>query len=88
MDDGLNSIRNYGYPLGNNVRFVGDLIGMVSLGLAAKAYNTAVESVQKETASLLKRDCRARAAHPGAVDYVSEIVRRAARARWRISQSG
>ena len=61
---------------------------MLYLGLAAKAYNTAVESFQKETASLRKRDCRARAAHLSAVDYVIEIARRAAAARWRISQSG
>jgi len=54
---------------------------MLYLGLAAKAYNTAVESFQKETASLRKRDCRARAAHLSAVDYVSEIARRAAAAR-------
>ena len=57
-------------------------------GIRAKRYDIAAEPVQKETASLLKRDCRARAAHPGAVDYVSEIARRAARARWGISQSG
>jgi TATA-binding protein-associated factor Taf7 len=53
-----------------------------------KRYNIAVESVQKETASLLKRDCRARATHPSAVDYMSEIAKKAARARWGISQSG
>ena len=41
---------------------------MVSLELVAKRYNIAVESVQKETASLLKRGCRARATHPSAVD--------------------
>ena len=46
------------------------LIGMVSLEFVAKRYNIAAESVQKETASLLRRDCRARAAHPGAVNYV------------------
>ena len=61
---------------------------MVSLEFAVKRYNIAVESVQKETASLLKRDCRARATHPGAVDYMSEIAKKAARARWGISQSG
>lgn len=61
---------------------------MLSPGLVAKRYNTQVESFQKETASLRKRDCRARAAHPSAVDYVSEIARRAAMARWGISQSG
>ena len=43
---------------------------MVSLEFAAKRYNIAMESVQKETASLLKRDCRARATHPSAVDYI------------------
>jgi hypothetical protein len=43
---------------------------MVSLELVAKRYNIVAESVQKETASLLKRDCRARATHPGAVDYI------------------
>jgi hypothetical protein len=43
---------------------------MVSLEFVAKRYNVATESVQKETASLLKRGCRARATHPGAVDYI------------------
>jgi len=61
---------------------------MVSLEFAVKRYNIAVESVQKETASLLKRGCRARATHPGAVDYMCEIDKKAARARWIISQSG
>jgi hypothetical protein len=41
---------------------------MVSLGFVTKRCNIAVKSVQKETASLRKRDCRARAAHPSAVD--------------------
>jgi hypothetical protein len=44
--------------------------GMVSLDFVAKRCNISVGSVQKETASLLKRDCRARAAHPSAVDYI------------------
>ena len=43
---------------------------MVSLEFAAKRYNIAVESIQKETAPLQKRDCRARATHPSAVDYI------------------
>ena len=43
---------------------------MVSLEFVAKRYNIAAESVQKETASLRKRDCRARATHPSAVDYM------------------
>ncbi len=43
---------------------------MVPLEFAAKRYNIAVESVQKETVSPLKRDCRAKATHPGAVDYI------------------
>ena len=43
---------------------------MVSLEFVAKRYNIAAESVQKETASLRKRDCRARAIHPSAVDYM------------------
>ncbi len=43
---------------------------MVSLEFAVKRYNIAVESVQKETVSLLRRDCRARATHPSAVDYM------------------
>jgi hypothetical protein len=43
---------------------------MVSLEVAAKRYNTAVESVQKETVSLPKRDCQARATHPSAVEYI------------------
>ena len=51
-------------------------------------YNIAAESVQKETASLLKRGCRARATHPGAVGYMCETAKKAARARWVLSQSG
>jgi hypothetical protein len=43
---------------------------MVSLEFVAKRYNIAVESVQKETVSLQKRDCRARATHPSAVGYM------------------
>jgi len=43
---------------------------MVSLEFVAKRYNIAAESVQKETVSLQKRDCRARATHPSAVDYI------------------
>ena len=46
------------------------LIGMVSLEFVVKRYNVAAESVQKETASLFQRDCRARAAHPSVVDYM------------------
>jgi len=66
---------------------------MVSLEFAAKGYNIPVESVQKETASLLKRGCRARATHPSAVDYMitkqrSEVTKKAAAARCGINQSG
>jgi len=43
---------------------------MVSLESVTNRYNIAAESVQKETASLLKRDCRARATHPSVVDYM------------------
>ena len=43
---------------------------MVSPEPMAKRHNYAAGPVQKETASLLKRDCRARATHPGAVDYM------------------
>jgi len=43
---------------------------MVSLKFVAKRYNIAAELVQKETASLQKRDCQARATHPSAVDYM------------------
>jgi hypothetical protein len=43
---------------------------MVSLESAAKRYNYGAGSVQKETASAQKRGCRARAAHPGAVNYI------------------
>jgi hypothetical protein len=43
---------------------------MVSLESVTNRYNISAKSVQKETASLFKRDCRARAAHPGAVDYI------------------
>ena len=32
-----------------------------------RGYNVAVRSVEKETASLSQRDCRARATHPSAV---------------------
>jgi hypothetical protein len=46
---------------------------MVSLEFAVKRYNIAVESVQKETASLLKRGCLARATHPGAVEYIITV---------------
>jgi len=53
-----------------------------------KRYNIAAESVQKETASLRERDCRAKATHPGAVDYMSEIDKKAAGVGWGISQSG
>jgi hypothetical protein len=43
---------------------------MVSLEFVVKRYNIEMESVRKETASLQKRDCRARATHPSAVDYM------------------
>jgi hypothetical protein len=43
---------------------------MASLKFVVKRNNIAVESVQKETVSLHKRDCRARATHPSAVDYI------------------
>jgi hypothetical protein len=43
---------------------------VVSLEFAVKRYNIAMESVQKETVSLLKGDCQARATHPSAVDYI------------------
>jgi hypothetical protein len=52
-----------------------------------KRYNFAVESVQKETASLQKRDCRARAKKPTAKQR-GEIDKKAAIAGWGISQSG
>ena len=55
---------------GHNTWFVVGLLGMVSLEFVAKRYNIAVKSAQKETASLQKRSCRARATHPGAVDYM------------------
>ena len=45
-----------------------------------KRYNIAVESVQKETASLHKRDCRARATHPSAVDYM--VVKQSGFGKW------
>ena len=35
-----------------------------------RGYSVAVRSVEKETASLSQRDCRARAAHPSVVDYI------------------
>jgi hypothetical protein len=43
---------------------------MVSLEFVVKRYNIEMESVRKETASLQKIDCRARATHPSAVDYM------------------
>jgi len=43
---------------------------VVSLEFVAKRYTIAVESAQKETVSLQKRDCRARTTHPSAVDYM------------------
>ena len=43
---------------------------MVPLQFVAKRYKIGVESVQKETASPQRRDCRARATHPSAVDYM------------------
>jgi len=55
---------------GHDIRFVVGPVGMVTLDFVARRYNIVVESVQKETASLQKRDCRARATHPGAVDYI------------------
>ena len=61
---------------------------MESLEFMVKRYNIAAESVQKETASLRERDCRAKATHPGAVDYMSEIDKKAAGVGWGISQSG
>jgi hypothetical protein len=61
---------------------------MVSRESVTNRYNIAAESVQKETASLLKRDCRARATHPSAVDYMSEIDKKAARVGWGTNQSG
>jgi hypothetical protein len=42
----------------------------VSLEFVAKRYNYEAGSVQKETASLFQRDCRARATHPSAVNYM------------------
>ena len=53
---------------------------MVSLEFVVKRYNIAAESVQKETASLRKRDCRARATHPGAVDYM--VVKQLRFGKW------
>ena len=53
---------------------------MVSLEFVARRYNIAVESVRKETASLRKRDCRARATHPGAVDYM--VVKQLGFGKW------
>ena len=43
---------------------------MVSLEFVAGRYNIVMESVQKETASLRRRDCRAGATHHGAIDYI------------------
>ena len=43
---------------------------MVSRESVTNRYNISAKSVQKETASLFKRDCRARATHPSAVEYI------------------
>ena len=43
---------------------------MVALEFVAKRYDIAVKSVEKETASLQKTGCQARATHPSAVDYM------------------
>ena len=50
------------------------------MGFMVKKYNTAAESVQKETVSLLKRACRARATHPSAVDYM--VVKQLGFVKW------
>jgi hypothetical protein len=61
---------------------VAGLIGMVSLEVVGEEIQYYGGTVQKETASLLKGDCRAKATHPSAVDYMptkqqSEIDRKA-----------
>jgi hypothetical protein len=61
---------------------------VASLEFVVKRHNIPVESVQKETVSLHKRDCRARATHPSAVDHTTEIAKRAAGVRRGIIQSG
>jgi len=53
---------------------------MVSVEFVVKRYNIAMESVRKETASLRKRDCRARATHPSAVDYI--VVKQLRFGKW------
>jgi len=53
---------------------------MVSLEFVAKRHNIPVESVQKETVSLHKIDCRARATHPSAVDYM--VVKQLRFGKW------
>jgi len=59
----------------------------MSLESVTNRYNISAEPVQKETASLLKRDCRARATKPTAKQR-SEIAKKAAGVGWGISQSG
>ncbi|OGN96561.1 MAG: hypothetical protein A2Z77_00925 [Chloroflexi bacterium RBG_13_51_36] len=53
---------------------------MVSPEPVAKRYDIAAESVQKETAPLFQRDCRAGATRPGAVDYM--IVKQLGSGKW------
>jgi hypothetical protein len=53
---------------------------MVSLEFVAKRYNIAAESVQKETVSLRKGDCRVRAKKPTAKQR-TETDKRATTAR-------
>jgi hypothetical protein len=43
------------------------LESLLLLSRVGRGYNVAVGSVQKETASLIRGDCRARATHPSAV---------------------
>ena len=53
---------------------------MVSLEFVAKRHNIAAESVQKETVSLQKRACRAKATHPRAVDHM--VVKQLLFGKW------
>jgi hypothetical protein len=53
---------------------------MVSPEFVVRRDNIAVESPQKETASLRRRDCPARATHPSVANYV--IVKQVGFGKW------
>jgi hypothetical protein len=51
--------------------WIGRRLGsLLLLSRVGGGYNLAVDSIHKETASLIRGDCRARAAHPSVVGYI------------------